>query len=263
MSAKVQQSSPADFPEALEHKVPGTEYAITMLTEAKLHDAIAALTKAWIGFEPLATWVKATSKDVYALFTSSQEKLMKEDRVLTAIAKDSKDQVVGIALNRRYSFKVDLHAVHPAIEALLIYLESAYRDYYLANKQTGEVFCVDSLAIIDEVKGKGIGFRLVLYSLMAAKEQGYRWCIIEATNVYSRGICERFCMKKIATANYEDFAYEDKTGAKIKAFSGVDKVFTEFLNKRRPEGCKILTTAASECTLFEGDIEQMLAKIIL
>ena len=245
------------------YQVPGTEYTVSVLTPDKIHNAMAALTKAWVGIEPLAMWLKTTTTDVYSYFVSLQSDISSADQnMLTTVATNAKKEIVGVAVNRKYDPTVHIHCSHPMIEALIKYLEEEYRKYYIENDKGEKVFCVDSLGVIDEAKGIGLGLYLVGYSLMVAKEQGYKLCIIEATNVYSARICEKLGMKKIVSANYDEFVCETPDGTKVKAFAGLDKAFTEALNKKRSKGDPLIS-AASECILFEGEIDQMLSKSMM
>ncbi len=243
----------------LPHKVPTSNHTISVLTLEKLHDAMAALTKAWVGIEPLAMWLKTASKDVYSYFLESQIKLLETEPVLTMIATGPTDQVVGVALNRAFDLDVNVHCTHPVVEALIKYLELSYRDHYMEKQRKGKVFCVDSLGVIDEAKGGGLGTYLVECSLIAAKQLGFKWCIVEATNVYSARICEKLGMERVVSVKYDEFEYTNPDGTKVKALAGLDQKFTECLNKKRPKD-RPLASAASECILFEGEVDAMISK---
>jgi len=241
----------------LPYQIPKTQYSVDLLPANRITEAMEIITKAWAS-EPLTFWSKISQQALYQIFLSLQDKALNNSPMHSIIITNLEGKIVGVSLNREFSLKYNFSYSSP-LECLINSLENEYRKYYEEKRKHGEVFYIDSIGVLDEAKGRGLATHLILGSLIHAQKCGYDLCVIEATNSYTAHIAEKLGYKKITEINYDDFEYVDKAGNKSKVYKGIDKAFTDFLNKKRGSN-KPVTHAANKCILYEGEIDKILVK---
>ncbi len=235
--------------------IPNTKYTLSVLPSGRIAEAMTVLAKTWTELEPMSLWSRISWSNLRDIFVSIQSDSLLLGPMLSLIVTDPAGRIVGAGLNRHFG----LDHVQPydgPLVHLWTELENRYRAHYLVEKHEGLALYIDSIGVADEAKGRGLAEVLVRGAMVLGKTLGYSWAVIEATNVYSARVCEKLGLERISQIVYDEFEYHGKYGKQGKVFKGLDKFFTNLLNKKRPKD-KQLTSAANACVLFEGNIRSL------
>ncbi len=244
---------------SLPYTIPKTKCVVSAMTPSTAKAAIQVLAKSWAGGEPISCWFKVTESTLVAYFTEMQRTRAGPEPWMSICITDPKGVILGSSLIMELkSFPTSMEN---ETDQLMTELYAKYKEKVgkeALEKREGKMVELCAMGLVDAAKGSGIAKHLLLGPLVTAAAQGYEWCVGQTTHDLSASVCEKVGMKWVASIKYDDFVYKAKDGTTKKVLEGIDARFTAELNKTRPKD-KQLTTSASQFSVYEGNIKEMLA----
>ncbi len=237
----------------LPYKIKEMDCVVATMTPETVEPAIKLMAKTWVGGEPLSGWLKASETELIDYFNEMQRKRAGPEPWLSICIIDPKGTILG------HSLAMELKAFPASTEDPTDQLMAALYVKYEAKvgRRAGRGVELSAMGLDDVAKGSGMARHLLLGPLVAAAAQGYEWCVGQTSHDLSAKVVESIGMKWVTSIKYDEFLYKGTDGTEKPIFKGIDAWFTARINKTRPKE-KQLTTSASQFSIYEGNIKEIL-----
>jgi len=240
-------------------KPADSKYAITVMKEEQIPEAMALCAKVFVEDEVQTMWLKMSYDYTYKLLVDYQMKSL--NPMLTLIATDTEtNKIVGVVQNLDFSWEIEEVKGDP-MDCILIEIENRYRKTMLKTpgfNKDEKAIIVYALSVDDTAKGKGLGKELCWKSFEYAKKLGYKRVIANTTNIFSVNLVKESMMRKVEEIINDDYEWKDpKTGLITKPWKGVDEWFTAIINKKIGPKKKPFTSTAKSVQMFVLDLENL------
>lgn len=240
----------------LPYAIPNTDLILCQVTKKDIPSSIDLLTKTFIELEPITMWMKDDFENLYNWYLTMQNEAASKGPILSVLIKNREEEIVASSICLPYILEEEDNDDSPDAK-LIMQIRKNYKKYYLDSKHEGKIMHVTAIGVIDKAKGNGLVNSLYFGMNLLGKQNGFTWCISDPTHDYSSKICKNLGMTKVSEILYDQFEYITENGQIVHYFGGIDKFFTEILNKRRIKE-KQLANSARSISRYEGTIDLIL-----